>query len=152
MAGHSRRKLTSRRVGKRVENKRYRAADKQVIDGGHSRLIRYDRWSMRPRQPLSTDFEADDADADVEMYYPSAALEKKPGPKSKRGPYCPAREGQKHHHFLTDTREVPNWPGFGKVFNHPLPPTLAEKLGARYHTETYKLCAYCGEERIVRRR
>lgn len=151
MAGHSKRKLSGRKAGRRYENKRYRAADKQVIGGGNSKLVRHDKWGLRPRQPLLEDESLPESVSypDSRSRPPKKQNAKKR--KAKRSPYCPARSGQKHHHFLTDQREVPFYSFLEDLWGQ-LSDSTQQWIGRRYRTEYYKLCAYCGEERTVRKK
>ena len=52
MARHRR---FGRKEIRRMESKRERAAARQALRGGHSRLIPSDRWRHRPQQPVVSD-------------------------------------------------------------------------------------------------
>lgn len=48
----SSRKRGNRHRNRRIEGKRVRSAARQVLHGGHSRLVRPDKWARRPEQPI----------------------------------------------------------------------------------------------------
>lgn len=80
MASHSSRKLTSRAEDKRLDHKRARQATRQVLEGGHHRVVHGMNWSNNIEQPPIDD-EA-----------PRRARSKKKGCKrNKGGPHIAVR-------------------------------------------------------------
>jgi hypothetical protein len=78
MSHHKRRSQSPKRVTRRLDRKRLRAATRTVISGGHIRAVRADRYNLRLDQPPLTGEEV------VGM----------PGPSKRR--WCRGVVGQKH--------------------------------------------------------
>ena len=130
MAGNSKRKLRNRRAGKRGENKRQRAAARQVLEGGYSKMIPSRSWAHRPQQPVIID----------------AQRPQLKGAKSHRDHSCPGRTGNKRHHYLIGHRNCSSW----RILEFDLAIGLLTKE-PREIIEHYKLCAYCSKERVIKR-
>lgn len=122
-----RRKRTTRREGNRIDHKRLRAAERNVIDGGKTKALRGDNWNHRFAQPPV-----------------GREVIQKDKSKPKAIKYCPGQEGNKRHHYLDDEEEVKIWIRFPWFIDAP--------SGYRVITRRYKLCVYCGDEKTVGRR
>ena len=110
---------TARRDGKRIERKRVRAADRDALRGARPRLVRSPDWAGKSHLP--------DTPEEGE-HVPGAKPSRR---REKDGYWCPAREGRKRHHYLTE-----------RVKRHA---RYFGVLGGEHWYE-HKLCAYCGKE------
>ena len=150
MPSHSSRKRSSRRRGRRYTNKRARASERQALGGGHSHLVRPDRWDQRPQQPVVLDEseQACSTKPSAEKAKQRAAKKSGRRQKSKRSSYCPGREGNKRHHFMKEVREVTVY-RYSRDQNGRIIWDW-NKREPHVVQELYELCAYCPKERSRR--
>jgi len=123
---HKRSRATARKEGKRIDTKRARAAQDQVLRGGHARIIRY-WWGPVPQQPL------------LEESMRRKKMSKKKRAKKKRFQGCPGRP-RKAHQFMYDTAMITvidhyNWYDGHTYKDIEVP---------------YRLCAHCSLEQVKR--
>jgi hypothetical protein len=119
------RKRKSKRENKRLDSKKARAAEKAALEGGHAKVVRSEKWTVKDdRQPPLMD------DA------PSGKPQRKKKSK-KEIKYCLARqhlgEGKKRHYFIE--REIEITPYEWEVDPQP-----------RFSLE--KRCMYCDVRRV----
>jgi hypothetical protein len=111
---------TSKKVNKRLDSKKVRAAEKVALDGGNVKLVRTGGWRGREdRQPPILDVEP----------------KGKKKASKKEVDYCPRRkaigEGNKRHYYITKEEERVYWPIWSD--------------GPREtYTAKFKKCMYCG--------
>lgn len=75
----NRKKATTKRENKRIDHKKARAAERQALDGGYSRMIHGLSWSHTPEQPPLLD----------------EAMPPRPRKKDKRK-WCKGQVGKEH--------------------------------------------------------
>jgi hypothetical protein len=126
---HKRHRATSRKEGKRIDNKRARAAEEQAIKGGHVRLVRNSSWWVLMDQPPIID---------------EGERRPKQKGKKKRAPkeHCPSNPKNKRHEYMRDEREVVD---IRYVSYHPDTGWVTEPYT---FTERYKLCVWCNKEMV----
>jgi len=133
MANFKRQRVGSKKEGRREDNKRLRAAERQELEGGNSRLIRPGKWNQRPQQPLAL------------QERPTQKKGKGHAKKSKQREGCPARAEGKRHHYMHSKRVVPGWKFDRDHWNE-----TGEWKQRRINTvKRYKLCAYCSKEQSL---
>jgi hypothetical protein len=131
MKNRSRR--TSRRQTKRIEQKRERAADRQALSGGHSRVVHRYSWSSRPHQSETLDEDARPAKKPKEQKV------------SRRPEKCPKHPQQRTHQWLKDWEWQPIQ---GYVWNEEREDWIYKEVGRR--KRHFKLCGWCGQEKTMR--
>lgn len=120
------RKPTHRRIGKRQDSKKVRAAEDAALRGDHIRTVRTGGWAGRDdRQPPLLD----------------VALPASKRKKGKETAYCPMRkrEGKKRHYYIEKEAEG------AYHYWWKDPPTELR------YTYKYKVCMYCRQRKSLRR-
>lgn len=111
----------SKKINKRISHKRLRAAEKQVLSGGHTRVAEGSEWGD-PVYLVAND---------EETRYPKKSQKKR---RVFRG--CPSHPAGKRCEFIEDTRPGYDfeWNDEDKAFD--LVPIM----------EKYKLCVWCDRD------
>lgn len=81
------RKQTTRRINKRLGNKKARAAERQVLGGGNVKAIQSESWNAR---------------IDSQPTIPDVSSNGKNRKGDKKDIYCPDRPGQRRHEYLEE--------------------------------------------------
>lgn len=116
MKNRSRR--TARREAKRLERKRVRAAERDVLRGGRPRRVRFGEWNRKSHQT---------APIDEGEHRPAPSKRK----RQHKDYWCPGRPGRKRHEYLSEIVYGPS-------------PLYWYRLHDWWRHE---ICAWCGKER-----
>lgn len=113
---HHKKGRTIHKENKRLDHKKARAAERQVLGSGQPRQVRFDTWSYRPDCPPVID------DGEAASTRPSP--KKKTRPKKDR---CPDNPKSRAHEFLLDD-----------------PVEDSSRYGAELRQD--RICVWCGQE------
>src|SRR5688572_19651632 len=120
---HHRRNRKPRREAQRLDHHKARQAEKRALQGARPTTVRGEHYSTRMPQPPIPD-------------RPSNGKRRK---KTKKVAYCPGREGNKRHEYLTDTETIdyPRW-------------WFMDRPRGYTSIRTFRLCVHCGIERTLK--
>ena len=90
---HHKKGRTIHKENKRLDHKKVRAAERQVLDGGNPRQVRYSTWDYRPGRPPVID------DGEMDKTRSRSPRKKKPRTKKDR---CHDNPKGRAHEYLAD--------------------------------------------------